>query len=553
MIGTLLFQGNMPESMEILKTDVEGVCSIYAPRAVGKAKISPTIARIVKAMHDGKIAVGTKADKTIIEMPAKSGIDIVVKDAHGSLCATTYDNDTESCSDYIVGHGKRFGTALVASLITDVLKDTESNNAYQDCIKALNDSNAEDLEKALALLSNNVYYRLVSGAIEFDIPSTKRINPIKNFSIVSGVYTPDTVIYGGFKILKGKEVKERKADLSTTYENPYLYTEEENSLIPNLPDGYTYAPQTVKGINYILKTSGRLAFRNCLFAGPPGTGKTAAAMGIAAYLKCPYYVFTCDAHTSGADFSGYVIPSSNENNGITLSGEDIMYDPEGSYKKITGKDMPEGFSEAEVFDLYLKTKANEKEGLSYNVVMSPICKAQLTDGWVVVEIQEPANIVQAGAMTALNSILEPDGYITAPDGKILKRNPQCIFVLTMNDETKASRGIDEAILSRMQYVPDFGSLTEEDLVERAMKITGCADEELAQKLTKAVVNVRSYIKDNELNGSICDARELYNWMVASIVSGDPVEAFEETILGKISDKDEREIIKTTYIDAVFVD
>lgn len=571
IIGSLLFAGSFEKKVEDLGLTTEEIKdgnSTYSPSRVKVGKISPLLTKVLTHITDGEVAIGkTSRGETVIEMPTGTPgkYDIVIRGKDGSLKASTYDKDTHSLSNYEVGRGKRKGSALFASLIPEAIKDAEAKECYDYLIDNLNYSTVDDIldleffKKTLAIFSQNLYYRIIDGSLGFNLPETKRLNPVKMDAITSGIYTPETTLMGTFQVLtveKAKLTSHKESLLAKDmdeYKNPYSYTAEEQMMIPpKRPVDYRYAPQTIQGIKYILETTkfGNMAYRNFLFIGCPGSGKTTAAEDIASYLRCPKLTFSCNANTTGPDFAGYVIPSSQDTDVPTLSVEDMLFDPEGSYKELTGEEPPIGLTEAEVINLYLDKKKGSDTGVQYNVVYSPICQAQLIEGWVVVEIQEVANIVQPGAISALNSILEPIGSITAPDGKLLKRNLNCIFVLTMNDTTKASRGLDEAILSRMQYVPEFDTPTQEELRDRAMYLTKCKDVDMVTEMVRITSEINQYLIDNELSDGSCGARELYNWIISAMILDNPIKAFEDTILQKAtSDKEERAVIRSTFLES----
>ena len=181
-----------------------------------------------------------------------------------------------------------------------------------------------------------------------------------------------------------------------------------------------------------------------MLMGPAGTGKTAMSKAIASALGIPYRHITCNASTEAFDFLGSIFPAVDgkeinqdeflKNNNLP-SVDDILFNLEGSYQQLTGDtELPIGFDESECISLLMKKQReimtdmvkNGKEGKDFIFVETDFIKA-VKNGWLI-EIQEPTVIVQPGALVALNSLLEQEGSITLPTGKVIQRHPDCVVM-----------------------------------------------------------------------------------------------------------------------------
>ena len=140
--------------------------------------------------------------------------------------------------------------------------------------------------------------------------------------LLSGVYTPTSVLAGEFTIL----AKTGKATVSAAkaaidhrdFVGKYQLTGGrklsilEESLVPKLEDWYIIPDQVANICKHAQITTGKpMQMRNFLLRGPAGTGKTQSAMAIAAGLHLPYMKYTCSASTEVFDFVGMVFPNTD--------------------------------------------------------------------------------------------------------------------------------------------------------------------------------------------------------------------------------------------------
>ncbi len=551
----------------------------------------------------GQGAVGTlemSGTKCVAEYKSSTGPNsyhLVVYDmSNGALMASVYETDSESIEIYKLDSGNRDGAAVIFAMIPTLLTDTEFSeklNEYsQHRQNGFSDMNAAT--ECLAILCDNVYRRAkdpTCGAhIKVELEPSGNLTRVSRTQLDAGKYTPQTVVAGEFSIFasmgasatigKAEVIIEQKDFLGKFALHARTFTPMEQALIPELPDWYVIPQEVVDVCKHASVTTGKpTQMRNFLLRGPAGTGKTMGAKAIAAGLGLPYMKYTCSAQTEIYDFIGQIFPDSeNASTGnATLDAElkelkamggitypnvakimnlpgldDMDYDPEGVFKALTGTEKP-GVKSQDCMEVVLKmvtekVKALSKRvepkkdgGQSFSYVETDFIKA-LEHGYVV-EIQEPTTIMQPGVLVGLNSLLEQEGSITLPTGKIIKRHPDAVVVVTTNISYEGCRGMNQSIVDRMNLVKDVELPTPEVMVQRAMSVTGSTDEYLVSKMVKVVNNMSEYCRKNAITDGTVGMRSLLDWIVSSEITGDAYESALSTIISKATAvEDDREAL-----------
>ena len=94
--------------------------------------------------------------------------------------------------------------------------------------------------------------------------------------------------------------------------------------------------------------------------------------------------------------------------------------------------------------------------------------------------------MQPGVLVGLNSMLEQSGSITLPTGEIINRHPDAVVVVTTNISYEGCRGLNQSVIDRMSLVRDVELPAPEVMVQRAMSVTGCADDYLVSQMVQVV-------------------------------------------------------------------
>ena len=298
--------------------------------------------------------------------------------------------------------------------------------------------------------------------------------------------------------------------------------------------------------------------------------------------------YTCSANTEVFDFIGMVFPETETGStgDATLDKEreelktlggmnytnvarlmklpdiaDIDYDPSGVYEALTGTAKPAATSQEcmaivmervadKIKELCVVKPETLKNAQSYTYVETDFIKA-LKYGYVC-EIQEPSTIMQPGVLVGLNSLLEQNGSITLPTGDIIKRHPDTVIVVTTNINYEGCRGINQSVLDRMSLVQDIELPRPEVMAERAMKVTGCDDENLVLQMVDVVNKGAEFCKKNGIIDGSCGIRSLIDWIISTEITGDPYTSALNTLISKATaDEEDRIALVSTVLEPVF--
>lgn len=551
----------------------------------------------------GQGAVGTfelSGTKCVAEYKSSAGPNsyhLVVYDvSNGSLMASVYETDSESIEVYKLDAGNRDGAAVIFAMMPVLLTDTEFSEKLDEYSKHRQNgfSDIDAATECLAILCDNVYRRaedpICPAHVKVELEPSGNLTKVSRVQLDAGKFTPQTVVAGEFEIFaktgapstigKAEVIIEQKDFVGKFALRTRTFTPVEQSLIPQLPVWYVIPQEVVDVCKHAHVTTGKpTQMRNFLLRGPAGTGKTMGAKAIAAGLGLPYMKYTCSAQTEIYDFIGQIFPDSE--NGSTgdsvldaelkelkamgginyqniakvmnLPGlDDMDYDPQGVYKALTGTERPNATSQdcmAIVFGLVTeKVKALSKRiepkkdgGQSFSYVETDFIKA-LENGYVV-EIQEPTTIMQPGVLVGLNSLLEQEGSITLPTGKVIKRHPDAVVIVTTNISYEGCRGMNQSIVDRMNLVKDVELPTPEVMVQRAMSVTGSTDEYQVSKMVKVVNNMSDYCRKNAITDGTVGMRSLLDWIISSEITGNAYESALSTVISKATAvEDDREAL-----------
>ena len=276
--------------------------------------------------------------------------------------------------------------------------------------------------------------------------------------------------------------------------------------------------------------------------GPKGTGKTMDAKVLSRLLGLPYTKETCFSDMDSSNVIGSFLPVADEEPDIWLPSEDeIFFDPAGCYEKLTGETLTDEqklkISDLDVQEAIQEALEREEEKDTtpkYVFYSSEIVKA-FENGWVC-EIQEPTCIADAAVLMILNSALEKDGVINLPH-RIVKRHPDCIFVVTTNRDYEGCRPLNQALRDRFNITKKVSLPSDEELMDRLKASTDCQDMELLRKTVEAINALNDYLANNGINDSV-SLRGMQDF-VADVMRGfDLRESALEDMIYKITTDDD---------------
>ena len=607
------YSRSLPVPFDTMTNKKVKVASMYGAKT--ESTLCGSVIKAVHAMcrcmnGTGEGAVGQiDTNKSVAEYKSSVGPDayhlVVFDAASGSALASVYDKNTELIEQYVAHPSQRDGAAIFFALMPFLMSDAEFDETFQEYYDQFI-AGYPDMAKAtesMAILCDNAYRRIKDDTcpahINITVDKSGNLMRVSQGQLDSGSFVPTSVTAGEFTIFaKTGPAVIKKAGVvveHTDFVGKYPLTPGrtlsalELSLIPKLPEWYIIPPEVVDICKHAQKTTGRpMQMRNFLLRGPAGTGKTMGAKAIAAGLGLPYMKYTCSANTEIFDFTGMIFPETDavstgsseldrereilkSMGGISYANvaklmrlpdlDDMDYDPAGVYQALTGVEnlaatvqdcmsvVLEKVTE-KVQALSKRAENRQSSGQNYTYVETDFVKA-LKHGYLV-EVQEPSTIIQPGVLVGLNSLLEQEGSITLPTGEIIRRHPDTVVIVTTNVSYEGCRQMNQSVVDRMSLVKDINLPEPEVMVQRAMAVTGCADEYLVSQMVQVVNDMADYCRKNSITDGACGMRSLIDWVISAEISGDPYLSAKYTVISKATaDEEDREALITTILDPMF--
>lgn len=607
------YSRSLPVPFDTMTNKKVKVASMYGAKT--ESTLCGSVIKAVHAMcrcmnGTGEGAVGQiDTNKSVAEYKSSVGPDayhlVVFDAASGSALASVYDKNTELIEQYVAHPSQRDGAAIFFALMPFLMSDAEFDETFQEYYDQFI-AGYPDMAKAtesMAILCDNAYRRIKDDTcpahINITVDKSGNLMRVSQGQLDSGSFVPTSVTAGEFTIFaKTGPAVIKKAGVvveHTDFVGKYPLTPGrtlsalELSLIPKLPEWYIIPPEVVDICKHAQKTTGRpMQMRNFLLRGSAGTGKTMGAKAIAAGLGLPYMKYTCSANTEIFDFTGMIFPETDavstgsseldrereilkSMGGISYANvaklmrfpdlDDMDYDPAGVYQALTGVEnlaatvqdcmsvVLEKVTE-KVQALSKRAENRQSSGQNYTYVETDFVKA-LKHGYLV-EVQEPSTIIQPGVLVGLNSLLEQEGSITLPTGEIIRRHPDTVVIVTTNVSYEGCRQMNQSVVDRMSLVKDIELPEPEVMVQRAMAVTGCADEYLVSQMVQVVNDMADYCRKNSITDGACGMRSLIDWVISAEISGDPYLSAKYTVISKATaDEEDREALITTILDPMF--
>lgn len=607
------YSRSLPVPFDTMTNKKVKVASMYGAKT--ESTLCGSVIKAVHAMcrcmnGTGEGAVGQiDTNKSVAEYKSSVGPDayhlVVFDAASGSALASVYDKNTELIEQYVAHPSQRDGAAIFFALMPFLMSDVEFDETFQEYYDQFI-AGYPDMAKAtesMAILCDNAYRRIKDDTcpahINITVDKSGNLMRVSQGQLDSGSFVPTSVTAGEFTIFaKTGPAVIKKAGVvveHTDFVGKYPLTPGrtlsalELSLIPKLPEWYIIPQEVVDICKHAQKTTGRpMQMRNFLLRGPAGTGKTMGAKAIAAGLGLPYMKYTCSANTEIFDFTGMIFPETDavstgsseldrereilkSMGGISYANvaklmrlpdlDDMDYDPAGVYQALTGVEnlaatvqdcMSVVLEKVTEKGQALSKRAENRQssGQNYTYVETDFVKA-LKHGYLV-EVQEPSTIIQPGVLVGLNSLLEQEGSITLPTGEIIRRHPDTVVIVTTNVSYEGCRSMNQSVVDRMSLVKDIELPEPEVMVQRAMAVTGCADEYLVSQMVQVVNDMADYCRKNSITDGACGMRSLIDWVISAEISGDPYLSAKYTVISKATaDEEDREALITTILDPMF--
>lgn len=552
------------------------------------------------SLFSNKAAVGlTTKNRYISEYTNVMGVTefALYSAVDGTMKALRYlgDDKTEEykLAGWVAGEtsDNSCGEAMVIALLPEALKDDEFKEHYNKAKEIFqggldSKENQENFQRELCFMQSNLSWRISSPELQsaLNVPFLKEwSNEIKDFMAVDKIANikktrATSVIEGKFNVLEpvaAQDDNSTTGNSETDFNGMYAFGVNHK--------GERGVP--VLGKEIIIPDEAHIVcshakampeFRNFLFRGEAGSGKSMLAKIIAAGVEKPHGILTCSTNTEIFDLMGQILPViskpgdmsdsekklisdvidiggfSNKNISEILnlpSVEDIFYDPDGCFECLSGKSKSDVKTE-EVIGLW-QEKMNSQlqrvlsaiskgEGSNgapkYTYAETPFLRA-IRDGGVI-ELQEPNVIAQPGVMVGLNGIMEHGGSLTLPTGERIDRHPDAIVVVTTNVSYEGCRDMNVSLLDRMDMAFDINTPPVAVMVERAMAQTGFTDEKALTEMAQIVKDINATMKEQGISDGTSGDRSLLSWALSAKLTGDVYTSAMYTLLPKCTANDE---------------
>lgn len=478
-------------------------------------------------------------------------------------------------------HGYKACSLIVHA---ECMADSEYSEMYETFAEHWEDnltSPDENMKKAIYIISDNVYRRLVDPLCLHDYPSLKdttspleMLDPEQVLDITSSEGEPLI-----FKIKKDGTTTEvagtSEPDSYVIDPDRVFDAIEQEMLKANTPSDSIIISKEAKSIAKccLETTEDILPARTFMLTGPAGTGKSTTAAMVAHLCGLPFVRQGLGPDTDKFDL--LISTQPNTANGASSINElcekaglptlaDLQFDVVGYYNQLTGKTATEKGDCVLVDEqsipmdefVYMATEQwiNTVLPLSNNAnqqfafVHSPIIEAA-QKGWVV-EIQEPTLVNNPGELGLLNSLLE-EGVITLPNGEVIKRHPDNIVIFTTNYGYEGTGSLNQALRDRCRKEYRVKLPEEKELIERVMSRSGNTNKDQVTEMVRFVGHLKKLQKEQLVGDGEIGERSLISWAADSI-RNDPYESCIEDVINKAaSDSDDVKFFIDTLDNSAF--
>lgn len=399
------------------------------------------------------------------------------------------------------------------------------------------------IEMSIRWISDLMYEIFRTGIIRANFCAGS-VTKISANSLKQHRYAGD-VVCGKCPILNGETVQAvtRKSitaieakELFADYAKTRHWSPAEEKFIPQFPDNYPVLPETVEIAKAIIDTKDlKVPFKNFLWQGVTGYGKSTGVEMLAYILHTPLLRLTCYTNMEAQDFLSQFVPDNSSAAAIKglPSFLEISADPEGAYERMTGKSKP-GVSCEEVQRVAYSVAQSAEKGSKFKLVESNYVKA-LRRGYIC-EVQEISRIKEAGTMVTINELDKAGHVIPLANGDYAKRHPDAIVIYTDNIGYRSCRPVDPSVMRRMDVVKTNAELTPDVVMSRVKYNTGIQNDKLLKQMMNVWFAAIKYCKENEISDGEISINDLERWVIMNAINGMPMlrRDFKETVIAKVS-------------------
>ena len=417
-------------------------------------------------------------------------------------------------------------TPIFACLI---MKVADADSRGSDALTAAMLGGDIEMLYAFEDFSDAVYYGVTNGDIKLIIRGGN-IDLLTQQSLSSGSLRGAVICGVPDKLMDGATATATAAKKVTvgalrkqyaSFAASHVWTAEEEKLIPQFPDDYPVTKEVSIFLDRYVKTRGAVRpMNNFFWRGTTSYGKSTGVEIVAAVLHMPLLRVTCSSTMETQNFLSEFVPSSATDSVARElpTFEEITFDPEGAYEKITGVEK-EGATGEDCLKAYTDAVMAKSGGKTsfFKLVESKFVTA-LKKGYMC-EVQEISRIKDAGVLVGLNEYDRPGAVIPLVDGSYVRRHPNALVFYTDNVGYASCRPVDPSVIRRMALVVDSFELPKEDAIARVKYNTGFGDDQLLDQMYDLWEKIQKYCEDNDITEGSISVTELEMWAQSVMLDG----------------------------------
>lgn len=413
---------------------------------------------------------------------------------------------------------------LFLALMPLLLEDEEARSAYSRLESAITGYDAEEEVKAMALLCDNIYRRISGNIFTVNMKASGNETAISRTVLKGGALAAEP-IFGEFKYFTGDTVEKKVAkpvikDLDSLREKygcpDEIWTEEEKKLIAPKSE-YIIPEEVIDILDYYIGLEGeKNPQRNFTWRGETGFGKTEGTKILSYILNRPRVVINCHPMMETSEFLTQFVPVTTASSlpELSLSLEDISYDPATAYQQLTGEYI-EDIDAEDVFKKYLEYTAEvsmASKGQTFKVVESEFIKA-LSKGYIV-EVMEPSIILNQGVLAGLNAYDKPGAVIPLVDGTYTFRHRDALVIYTDNVSYEGCKPMNQSVIRRNFMIIDSYNMDKKQVLERVKTNTGFDDDDALEQMYSIWHGIKEFCQSHAITDGCTSIEELTNWAKA---------------------------------------
>lgn len=419
----------------------------------------------------------------------------------------------------------------------------------------------ENDKRAYACYLADMLYVATSGNTpKYVIPEASSVNTLSATRMSTPAMRPDNYA-GNFQKFPITNVSKKKTNAkrnspsvmaTADFVDSFIFSsekldEQQENLVPVIDDKFIVGQTLINICKHIKESTKRpRPIRNILLRGAPGAGKTEMYVGIAAGCHLPLYRFAANATTEPYDLFGQFVPVDDKGNegekmpiGQVLnnlpSPEDISVDPVFAYQEITGQYKEDATPTECMAAMFQQAQNSLDKGSSqkFKFVPGQLVYAMKFGGvWGFDEVSLPQN---PGVVPSLNPAMDGTQSITLPNGEIVKRHPNCVFVGTTNLDLEGCRNLNQAWTDRCQLIIDLAEPNDEELIARIKAMTGFDDATDGKivdldRFLQAYHAIKELTQAHRMDDGSIGPRHLADWVLSTLITGDAVQSAGMTII-----------------------